>query len=180
MTLELSAGGTDFLGERWIVHRLPGRDGVRPGGAPRPDGLRTRPWCVLMPRRARRALAAAPRLPHAPPHPPPALLNGLEEGGTSVSELLDRAAGRLLRPLVLREMPLREGGRMVGLVDLVSERAWGSEAKGRPALIPLPDAERPREEAERRQLSNGWPTWTTRSSRSCLDDVVPLQRSTGS
>ena len=88
----------------------------------------------------------ARRIPHL------LFLNALDESGASVRALLDSLQVVSARPLVLREIPLREGERMVGVVDLVSERAWGMTGEREAALIPLPDSHRPLEEAARRQL----------------------------
>ena len=54
------------------------------------------------------------------------------------------------RPLVLRELPLRDGTNVTGYVDLVSERAYGFKGHGEAALAQLPESVLPEEHEARR------------------------------
>ncbi len=54
--------------------------------------------------------------------------------------------------IVLRQVPIREGGQITGAVDLISERAWHYE-EGKPSsLIQIPDDIRDREQEARTEL----------------------------
>ena len=54
--------------------------------------------------------------------------------------------------IVLRQVPIREGGDIVGSVDLISERAWRYN-EGQPSdLVELPQDVKPREEEARGEL----------------------------
>lgn len=54
--------------------------------------------------------------------------------------------------LVLRQVPMREGGQVVGAVDLISERAWKYQEGQPSALIELPEAVAGREQEARTEL----------------------------
>lgn len=54
--------------------------------------------------------------------------------------------------LVLRQVPMREGDEVTGVVDLISERAWAYQ-EGQPSnLVEIPDAVRDREQEARTEL----------------------------
>ncbi len=152
MTVELAAATTGFMGERWIFIDCP--------GAPEfsQEAKHALMVCdaalVVCDTGPERAAALSPlfhfldtrHIPHL------LFLNAQNESGASLRALLESLQVVSARPLVLREIPLREGDRMVGVVDLVSERAWGTTAEQEAALIPLPETDRPLEEAARRQM----------------------------
>jgi elongation factor G len=97
-----------------------------------------------------------------------------EAGEAPVRAALEALQAVSARPLALREVPLREGGRVTGVVDLVSERAWGPAGDGaRPALLALPEEERPREAAARRELLERLADLDDGLLEQLLADVVP-------
>lgn len=173
MTVELSAATTAFLGERWTFIDCP--------GAPE-FSLEARhalmvcdAALVVCDAGPDRAAALSPlfhfldtrHIPHL------LFLNALDESGASVRGLLDSLQAVSARPLVLREIPLREGERMVGVVDLVSERAWGMTGEREAALIPLPETDRPLEEAARRQMLERLADQDDALLEQLIEDVVP-------
>lgn len=56
------------------------------------------------------------------------------------------------RPLVLREVPMREGGQVVGYVDLVSERAYRYRRGQASEMVRIPDSMKARENEARAAL----------------------------
>jgi elongation factor G len=173
LTVELAAATADFLGERWTFLDCPGATEFSQ------EALHALMVCdaalVVCDAGAERAAALAPlfhfldtrRIPHL------LFLNVLEESGASVRALLESLQVASARPLVLREIPLREGERMVGVVDLVSERAWGMGAGQEAAQIPLPESHRSLEEAARRQLLERLADQDDALLEQLLEDVVP-------
>ncbi|WP_232293558.1 GTP-binding protein [Stigmatella aurantiaca] len=109
----------------------------------------------------------ARRIPHL------LFLNALDESGASVRAHLKSLQVLSGHPLVLREMPLREGERMVGVVDLVSETSWGMTADREASLIPIPDSQRPIEEAARRQMLERLADQDDELLESLVEDSVP-------
>lgn len=173
MTTELAAVTTDFLGERWTFIDCP--------GAPE-FSLEARHALMV----SDAALVVCDTGQHCAPTLAPLLqfldtrriphllfLNALDESGPSVRSLLEALQVVSARPLVLREIPVREGDRMVGVVDLVSERAWGLTAAREAALIPLPDSHRPIEEAARRQMLERLADQDDTLLEQLIEDVVP-------
>ena len=55
-------------------------------------------------------------------------------------------------PIVLRQVPIREGGQVVGAVDLISERAWRYRPGQTSTLVEMPAAAKDREEEARGEL----------------------------
>ncbi len=173
MTAELAAATTAFLGERWTFIDCP--------GAPEfsQEARNALMICdaalVVCDTGAERAAALAPlfhfldtrHIPHL------LFLNAMDESGASVRGLLDSLQAVSTRPLVLREIPLRDGERMVGVVDLVSERAWGLRGEREAALIPLPETDRPLEEAARRQMLERLADQDDALLEQLIEDVVP-------
>ena len=173
MTVELEAATTAFLGERWTFIDCPGapefcqeaRNALMICDA-------ALVVCDTGPDRA----AALSQLFHFldTRHIPHLLfLNAMDESGASVRGLLDSLQAVSTRPLVLREIPLRDGERMVGVVDLVSERAWGMTGEREAALIPLPETDRPLEEAARRQMLERLADQDDGLLEQLIEDVVP-------
>lgn len=103
-----------------------------------------------------RAAAAAPLLqaldargiPHA------IFINkvDLPNAGSKLKETLAALQSFSHRPLVLREVPLKEGENITGFVDLVSETAYGFKNHEDAALAQLPEAVKTEEGDARREL----------------------------
>lgn len=75
--------------------------------------------------------------------------------------------------LVLRQVPMREGGEIVGAVDLISERAWEYQ-EGKPsALVSMPDAIRDREQEARAELLEHLADFNDDLLEQLIEDRVP-------
>ncbi len=135
----------EFLGEAWTALDCPGSA----------EFLQETRDALLA---ADVAVVVAPPDPEAAPLVAPAL-RAVEAAGTPSllfvnkadqpnGRLRDIVAGLQLyasHPIILREMPLREGDRIVGMVDLVSERAWKWREGQAASLVAIPKAEADRE-----------------------------------
>lgn len=173
MTLELSVSHARFLGEEWTFIDAPGAPEFSQEA--RHALMVSDAALVVCDASPERAAALAPlftfldarRIPHL------LFLNVLEDGGSPVREVLESLQAVSSRPLVMREIPLRQGGHLVGVVDLVSERAWGQGKEGKPALISLPDADKAREETARRELIERLADLDDALLAQLLEDVVP-------
>lgn len=86
------------------------------------------------------AVLAAPYLKLAEEAGVPTLLfiNRMDETEVSVRETVEALQGYSVHPVVLRQIPMREDGAIVGSVDLVSERAWRYQADKPSELIEIP------------------------------------------
>src|SRR3546814_12468450 len=85
---------------------------------------------------AAKAMAAGPILKFLDDHDIPhvVVINKMDIGAERVRDVLSALQGCSTRPLVLRQVPIRDGDTVTGYVDLVSERAYRSRnGEPRPA-----------------------------------------------
>ncbi|MFW6027434.1 MAG: elongation factor G, partial [bacterium] len=101
-------------------------------------------------------------------------LNKMDESREQrVRDVLSEFQSVSERPLVLRQVPLRDGGNVVGAVDLVSERAW-KYREGQPSeLIELPESAREREAEAREALLETLADFDDALLEQLLEDKVP-------
>ena len=77
------------------------------------------------------------------------------------------------RPLVLRQVPIREGGTVTGYVDLVSTRAYRWRPGEASELIRIPDSIRPREEEARAALAETLADHDDALLEKVVEDTIP-------
>lgn len=76
--------------------------------------------------------------------------------------------------IVLRQIPVREGGQIVGAVDLISERAWHYE-EGKPSsLMTMPEDLAPREAEARTELLESLADFDDALLEQLIEDQAPL------
>lgn len=79
-------------------------------------------------------------------------VNRVDQAANRVAEIVAALQAYCSHNIILRQVPIREGGQVVGAVDLISERAWQYQ-EGKPsALIELPVAMYAREQEARTEL----------------------------
>lgn len=109
---------------------------------------------------------------HAIPHI--IFINKIDQPETSVRATLTALQAYSARPLVLREIPMRgDDGRVVGLVDLVSERTWRWNAHKPSELVGLPERLRPDEEASRAAMLEALADFDDGLMEKLLEDTLP-------
>ena len=99
------------------------------------------------------------------------LLNSGHEA--RISEVLEAFQAVSTRPLVLRQVPIRDGDVVTGHVDLVSERAYRFNPHAPSDLVPIPDTVRDREQAARQELLEALSDFDDRLLEQLLEDVAP-------
>ncbi|MCG6903801.1 MAG: elongation factor G [Rhodobacter sp.] len=77
------------------------------------------------------------------------------------------------RPIVLRQVPIREDGHVVGSVDLISERAWEYQEGKTSALIEIPEDVRDREQAARSELLEHLADFDDDLLEQLIEDRIP-------
>jgi elongation factor G len=97
----------------------------------------------------------------------------LDGTGVQVADLLAAARAASSRPLALRHLPIREEGRLVGYVDLISERAYRYRPGAASDRMELPDAERAGGETARRELLEQLADLDDGLMELLLEDAVP-------
>jgi elongation factor G len=94
-------------------------------------------------------------------------------GEGQVRDSLAALQGQSHRKLVLRQVPIREGGAITGYVDLVSERAYRYRRGAASERIEMPEAVRAREAEARGELLEALADHDDALMEKVLEDLVP-------
>ena len=165
MSTELRIGQCSFMDESWTLIDAPGRSSSRmtPPGPPALPISRSSSAS-----RPRRAATVGPVLRMLEGEGIPQCCSSTRSTRWPARcARRRRLAGLLVRALVLRQVPIRDGEAVAGYVDLVSERAYRYR-RGQPSeLVRLPDEIAAREREARTALIESWPITMTRCSKRC-------------
>lgn len=100
-------------------------------------------------------------------------INKVDGNGARLKEALEALQAVSERPLVLREVPIREDDKVVGYVDLVSERAY-KYRPGQPSdLIQIPEQLRDEERLARQEMLEHLADYDDHLMEELLEDVQP-------
>ena len=162
-----------FLGDRWAAIDCPGSieflqqsmdallvaDAAVVVASPDPD----------------QAVLAAPFLRLVERAKVPALIfvNRMDENRARLSDIAAALQAYSGRPLVLRQIPMREGDRIVGAIDLVSERAWRYRHNEPSDLVEIPADLLPREQEARSGLLESLADHDDTLLEQIIEDKVP-------
>jgi elongation factor G len=170
---ELSVSTVDLQGERWTFIDCP----TAPEAFQETQHALMISDAALVVCEAReecaRALAPVLRFLDSRRIPHFFFLDALNESGASVRALLSALQVVSGHPLVLRELPLREGQRTVGMVDLVSEHSWGVTSAWEAPPMVVPASQRPIEQAARRQMLERLADQNDALLEALVEDSVP-------
>ncbi|MFZ4514539.1 MAG: elongation factor G, partial [Geothrix sp.] len=124
-----------------------------------------------------RALMVAPTLKFLDDHKVPHVLflNKMEAPGTStrLKDVLNALQSVSERPLVLVEIPIRDGDQITGYVDLISEHAYKYEAGKDADLLQMPESVLPEEHEARQALLEKLADFDDHLMEELLSDMVP-------
>lgn len=173
MSVEPTVASTQFMGEAWTFVDCPGSiefayeaytalmivDAAVVVVEPVPD----------------RALMVAPLLKFLDDHDIPHLvfINKIDQASERVRDVLAALQGVSARPLVLRQVPIREGERVAGYVDLVSERAYHYRPGEPSDLIPIPQDVAEREKEARQSLLEALADFDDKLLEQLVEDTTP-------
>jgi elongation factor G len=149
---ELRVAGFDHLGERWQAIDTPGSIEFLHVAADALMAADAALVCVSPDPAA--AVLAAPylRLVEAAGVPSILFVNRIDEANARIRDIVAALQDYAQHPVILRQVPIREGGNVVGAVDLVSERAW-QYREGQPSqMIEIPAGVLEREHEARSEL----------------------------
>ncbi len=141
-----------FMGEDWAAIDIAGgTENIAPVG---PALAASDAVVLCVPSDADGAVLAAPYLRMIEEAGVPAIIfiNKTDVPISRMSEIVSALQTYSRHHIVLREVPIREGEDIVGVVDLVSERAWKFHEGGASTLMEIPAAVRAREEEARAEL----------------------------
>lgn len=173
MTIEPNVAHCSFLGDPWIFVDCPGSVELAQEAL---SALMVADIAIVVaePDPAR-AVTLAPilrfldarRIPHV------LFVNKLDKTSIRMRDLLASLQHVSARPLVLREVPIRENDAITGYVDLVSERAYRYGDNKPSDLVEMPDSVRPRETEARQQMLEAIADFDDALLEQLLEDRVP-------
>lgn len=173
MSTEMNVATTDYLGERWTFIDCPGSGELiyETMGAMTVADVAV-VVCEPDPSKAA-AIAPLLRALDANDIPHMVFINKMDHGPVSVRETMEALQGASARPLVLREIPIRDGEDVTGHIDLISERAFNWE-EGKPSsLISIPDSVQGREVDARTEMLESLADFDDGLLEKLLEDTVP-------
>ncbi len=175
MSTEMNVASFDYLGEAWTLIDCPGSVELVQEAAGALDIADIAVVVVEPEEEKARALAGWLKLLDAADVPHMVFINKFDRPNLSLRALLQAFQGASAHPLVAREIPIREGGRVTGHVDLVSERAFHWQEGAHSSLIPLPEAAAGREAEARGELLESLADFDDTLLEKLLEDVEPEQ-----
>lgn len=174
MSVEVNVASFDFLGERWSVLDCPGSVELV---CETQSALMVADVAVIVAEAApEKAVLLAPlfkflddnRIPHL------LFINKVDSlGDLRVRDVVQAYQAVSARKLVLREVPIREGGKIAGFVDLVSERAWHFNPHKPSNLVQIPDSLKDREHEARQEMLEAVADYDDALLEKLLEDVAP-------
>ncbi len=162
-----------FMGEDWGALDLAGGPeyAAMAGGALMASDLAV----VVVPPDPEAAMLAAPWLRAVESSGAPAvlLINKIDAAEARVRDIVSALQEYSSHAIVLRQVPIREGGQVVGAVDLISERAWRYRPGQTSTLVEIPDQFRDRETEARGELLEQMSDYDDSLLEQLIEDRVP-------
>jgi elongation factor G len=173
MSVEVNVASTSFMGEKWTFIDCPGS--IEFSHEARTALMVADAAIVVCEPTVERAMTLAPLLKFLDDRQIPHLLflNKIDDTSIRVRDALAALQGVSARPLVLRQVPIREGDTVTGYVDLISERAYHYKP-GQPSdLVPMPQTMAEREKEARQGLLEKLADFDDKLLEQLLEDTVP-------
>ncbi len=173
MSTELSVAGTSYLGEDWTFIDCPGSVELAEESY---NALMVADVAVIVCEPdLNKAMTVAPLFKFLDDHAIPHLVfvNKMDTAQASVRATLEALQAVSERPLLLREIPIRDGEAITGHVDLVSERAFRWQEGQESDLIQMPDRVMDRELAARTEMLESLADFDDALLEELLEDTVP-------
>ncbi len=173
MSTELSVASTEYLGDKWTFIDCPGSieliqevfNALMVVDAAvvvcEPDAAKALTVARLL------KFLADQKIPHI------IFINRMDFAESSIKATLEALQGVCEHPLILRQIPIREDGRITGHVDLVSERAFRWNPDKPSDLIEVPESVQDREKEARNDMLEALADFDDTLLEELLEDVVP-------
>ncbi|MEI6985325.1 MAG: elongation factor G [Rhodospirillaceae bacterium] len=177
MSVEVGLATAEYLGERWNFLDCPGS--VELMNETRSALMVADVAIVVVEPIPEKALPLAPLFKFMDDNGIPHILfiNKIDtlSGGQEarISDVMRAFQAVSSRPLVLRQVPIRDGDTITGHVDLVSERAWIYNPHAPSDLVPVPDTVKEREQSARQELLEALADFDDSLLEQLLEDVSP-------
>ena len=173
MSVEPNIAHADYLGDHWSLIDCPGS--VELGQDSHMALMAADVAVIVTDPDPGRALALAPTFKFLEAYDIPHMLfvNKMDKATVRVRELLEALQAVSPKPLVLRQVPIREGDDVTGFVDLVSERAYRYHEDKHSELIEMPDSVKDREAEARQEMLESLADFDDALLEQLLEDKVP-------
>jgi elongation factor G len=173
MGTELSVAGAEYIDEKWSFIDCPGSVELLQETY---NALMVADCAVIVCEpELDKALTISPLLKFLDDHQIPHIIfiNKMDSAAVGVKATLEALQAVSQRPLVLREIPVREGEEVIGHVDLVSERAFHWQ-EGKPSdLMKIPDSLETREADARTEMLETLADFDDKLLEELLEDIAP-------
>jgi len=173
MSAELSVAHTEFLGDDWAFVDCPGSVELMQETI---NAVRVCDVAVIVCEPvAERAVALAPlfRMLHDNDIPHMVFINKMDSANQTVPMVLEALQANSERPLVLRQIPIRDDEANSGYVDLVSERAYQYKPGAASALVAIPDSLTDEQQLARQVMLESLADFDDPLLEQLLEDVIP-------
>lgn len=175
MSVELNVATTNYMGERWTFIDCPGS--IEFLHEARTALMVADAAIVVCEPTVERAMTLAPllkflddkQIPHV------LFLNQVDKVEIRIRDALAALQSVSARPLVLRQVPIREGDEVTGYADLISERAYQYNPGRASDLVPLPQSMAERQKEARQGLLEKLADFDDRLLEQLLEDTVPAK-----
>ena len=173
MSVEISAASCEFLGDKWTILDCPGS--IEFAQEMRNALLAVDAAVVVCEPAIDKALTLAPILRFLDQHSIPHMLfiNKMDNASHRAAEVLAALQAVSERPLVLRQVPIRDGDAITGYVDLVSERAYNYRPDHASDRVPIPASVQEREKQARAQMLESLADFDDALLEKLLEDQIP-------
>ena len=164
----------DYMGDPWAALDIPGGHDNLAQVGPALAACDAAVLCV--PAEAEAAVLSAPylRILEATGMPTFLFINRIDTAVDRIADIVAALQPYCRHGIVLRQVPMRSGGEIVGAIDLVSERAWQYREGERSALIELPDSMLDRERQARADLLESLADFDDDLLEQIIEDRLPL------
>ena len=173
MSVEPNVAHCEYLGDHWSIIDCPGSIEL---AYDRNTALMAADVAVIVAEpEISRVLVLAPLFKYLDDHDIPHLLfiNKMDKAAVRVAELMEALQSVSTKPLVLRQVPIRDGDDITGFVDLVSERAYRYQEGATSDLIEMPDTVKDREDEARQEMLESLADFDDTLLEQLLEDKVP-------
>ena len=173
MSTEMNIGTAEFLGDQWSFIDCPGS--VEFFQETRAALMAVDIAVVVCEPEAAKAAMLSPVFQFLDAHDIPRLLfiNKIDHSSETIRDLLDSLQGISSKPLVLRQVPIRDIDNVTGYVDLVSERAYEYNPGQPSKLIEIPDSVQDRNDEARQEMLESLADFDDDLLEQLLEDNIP-------
>lgn len=173
MSVEVNAATTDHLGDEFTFLDCPGSIEFLQDGYNALIGVDAA--VVVCEADPDKALALGPLLRFLDERDIPHFIfvNKIDKASGSVRDLLEALQGASRKPLVLRQVPIRDSEKITGYVDLASERAYAYKADAASERIEMPAEVADREAEARYEMLEKLADFDDSLMEALLEDQEP-------